>query len=138
MKARITSAGGVASQVLLGGHTLTFDQPETVPGGANQGPSPLDVMAAAVGACAHYFAAAYLVARGLEASDLVVEVEADKVKEPSPRLGAVRLRVVLPSGLRPEQRAALERVVKNCPAYGTLVHGPEVSLVIDEGPAAAA
>ncbi len=138
MKARVTSAGGVASRVVLGDHVLTFDQPESVPGGQDRGPSPLDVMAASVGACAHYFASAYLSARKLDADDLIVEVEAEKVREPSPRFGSVRLRVVLPSGLRPDQRAAIERVVKNCPAYGTLVEGSEVTLVVEERPSAAA
>lgn len=138
MKARVTSVGGVASRVVLGEHVLTFDQPESVPGGQDRGPSPLDVMAASVGACAHYFASAYLFARKLDTDDLVVEVEAEKAREPSPRFGSVRLRVVLPSGLRPEQRTAIERVVKSCPAYGTLVEGTEVTLVVEERPSAAA
>jgi uncharacterized OsmC-like protein len=64
MKAVVESAGGVASRVRLGEHELTFDQPSTVPGGADRGPSPLDVMAISVGACAHYYAAAFLFGRG--------------------------------------------------------------------------
>lgn len=138
MKAVITSAGGVASRVVLGEHTLTFDQPASVPGGEDRGPSPLDVMAAAVGACAHYFASAYLAARKLDVSQLVVEVEAEKVRDPTPRFGSIRLSVVLPPGLRPDQRAAIERVIEACPAYGTLVRAPEVTLVIRERPSAAA
>ncbi len=64
MEIRIESNGGVGARARLGGHTLVFDQ--AVPlGGSDAGPSPLDVMFAAVGACAHYYAAAFLTARGI-------------------------------------------------------------------------
>ena len=53
MKAIIESAGKVASRVRLGEHELVFDQPRSVPGGEDRGPSPLDVMAVSVAACAH-------------------------------------------------------------------------------------
>lgn len=138
MKLMVESAGGVASRVRLGKHELVFDQPETVPFGRDLGPSPLDVLAASVGACAHYFAAAYLQARHVSVADLRVHVEAEKVKEPSPRFGRVALRVELPPGLTPEQVRAVERVVKNCPAYGTVLHGADVELTIDVSPSAAA
>src|SRR5689334_11085104 len=65
MKANIESIGKVASRAHVGGHELIFDQPAAVPGGDDRGPSPLDVMAVSVAACAHYYAAAYLHGRGL-------------------------------------------------------------------------
>ena len=49
MKTIIDSAGAVASSVRLGSHTLVFDQPATVPGGGDLGPSPLDARAQIVG-----------------------------------------------------------------------------------------
>lgn len=138
MKLVVESAGGVASRVRVGAHELVFDQPSTVPFGRDLGPSPLDVLAAAVGACAHYFVAAYLSARQLPVNDLRVEVEVEKVKEPSPRFGRVSLRVHVPAGLTAEQLRAVELVVKHCPAYGTVIHGSEVELTIDVAPSAAA
>ena len=138
MKVVVESAGGVASRVRLGSHELVFDQPEAVPLGRDRGPSPLDVLAASIGACAHYFAAAYLQARRVAVDGLCVHVEAEKVKEPSPRFGRIMLRVEVPPGLTPEQSRAIERVVKNCPAYGTVSHGAEVDLVIEVAPSAAA
>ena len=50
MKASIESAGNVASRVRLGDHELVFDQPRSVPGGEDRGPSPLDLMAVSVAA----------------------------------------------------------------------------------------
>lgn len=132
MKAIVESAGGVASHVRLGTHELLFDQPQSVPGGQDRGPSPLDAMAAAVGACAHYFSAAVLHARKLDPTGLVVEVEAEKVREPSPRFGKFSIRVTLPVHVPERYVPLVERAVRGCPAYGTLVHPPEVEISISK------
>lgn len=128
MKIIIESAGGVASRVTLGNHQTVFDQPRTVPNGEDRGPSPLDMMAATVGACAHYFAAAFLVARKLPIETLKVEVEAEKVREPQPRFGKLSIRLIVPQGVPESYLPQIERVVRNCPAYGTLLHPPDVEL----------
>jgi uncharacterized OsmC-like protein len=128
MKAVIESAGGVASRVHLGDHELIFDQPASVPGGADQGPSPLDVMAASVGACAHYFAAAFLFGRKLSTEGLRVEVEAEKVRDPISRFGSIAVRVYLPPGVPAHYLSAIERAVRGCPVYGTLSMSPTLSL----------
>lgn len=132
MKLVVESAGAVASRVTIGTHELVFDQPQSLPGGEDRGPSPLDVMAASIGACAHYFAAAYLNARKSPVEGLRVEVEAEKVREPQPRFGRLAIRVVLPFGAPEEYRKPIERAVRNCPAYGTLVHPPEVELELTQ------
>ena len=87
-------------------------------------------MAVAVGACAHYFAAAFLFARKLSPDGLRVEVEAEKVREPSPRFGKFSIRVTLPAGVPEHYLPQIERVVRNCPAYGTLLHPPDVELTV--------
>ena len=56
MKAVIESIGRVGSRARVGEHELVFDQPRSVPGGEDRGPSPLDGMVVSVAACAHYFA----------------------------------------------------------------------------------
>ncbi len=128
MKAIIESAGGVASSVHLGSHELLFDQPSAVPGGEDRGPSPLDVMVAAAGACAHYFAAAFLLGRKLSPEGLRVEVEARKARDPTPRLDKVTVHVALPAGVPDDYLPAIERSVRACPAFGTLLRSPEVEL----------
>jgi uncharacterized OsmC-like protein len=132
MKARIISAGRVASRVRLGRHDLTFDQPSTTPGGADTGPSPLDVMAASVAACAHYYAAAFLYARGLPTAELTVDAEWEKDRVPAPRIGKLRIDVRVPAGLSTHELASIERAIKACPAYGTLRYPPSVDFAIGE------
>lgn len=130
MKAIVESAGGVASRVRVGSHTLLFDQPPSVPGGRDVGPSPLDVMAVSVAACAHYFASAFLFGRKLPTEGLRVEVDVEKTRDPAPRLGKVKLHIIVPPEVPEHYLSAIERAVRNCPAYGTLLHPPELQLTV--------
>ena len=135
MKAVIQSAAKVGSRVRIGNHDLVFDQPMSVPGGEDRGPSPLDVLVVSVGACAHYYASAYLYGRHLPTADLTVEVESEKEQVPVPRLARLAIKVRVPPGLSAEQMAAIERVVKRCPAYGTLVRPPSIEITVEnDGP----
>ena len=136
MKVVIESLGGVASRVRLGRHDLTFDQEATVPGGEDRGPSPLDVMATAVGACAHYYVAAFLFGRQHPAAGLRVEVEFEKGRDPVPRLATFSIHVFLPEGVPERYLAGIERAVRHCPAYGTFIHPPEIELAVHPGGAA--
>jgi len=97
VKAVVESIGQVGSRTRVGDHELIFDQPGSVPGGEDRGPSPLDVLAASVAACAHYFAAAYLHGRGLPTDELTVEVTTEKARVPVSRIGRLALQVTLPS-----------------------------------------
>lgn len=130
MKATIESAGGVASRVRVGSHELTFDQTTAAPGGQDRGPSPLDVLPITVGACVHYYAAAYMFARKLPVDGLRVTVEAEKTRDPVPRLGTLKVCVTLPPGFPEEHLPAIDRAIRHCPAYGTLTHLPHVELEV--------
>lgn len=131
MKATIESAGKVASRVRLGSHELLFDQPASVRGGEDRGPSPLDVLVASVAACAHYFGAAYLSARGVDPSVLVVEADAEKERAPLARIGHLALKVRVRSALDARHVEGLVGAIKTCPAYGTLVHPPTIELTVE-------
>jgi len=131
MKVVIESIGKVGSRARVAGHELVFDQPAGVPGGGDRGPSPLDVMSVSIAACAHYFAAAYLFARGLSPEGLTVEASAEKERVPVSRIGRLELKVHAPAGLDQQHVAGLERAIKSCPAYGTLLHPPSVAISIE-------
>ncbi|HXJ22885.1 MAG TPA: OsmC family protein [Polyangia bacterium] len=131
MKLTIQTVGKVGSKVTIDGHELVFDQPASVPGGEDRGPSPLDVMSASVGACAHYFAAAYLHGRGLSPAGLTVEVAAEKERVPLARIGRLEIRVQAPAGLSDRHLAGIARAIESCPAYGTLLSPPTVLISVD-------
>ena len=131
MKAVLDSIGKVGSRARLGQHEMVFDQPPGVPGGEDRGPSPLDVMVLSVAACAHYFASAFLYARGHATDALTVEVESEKQRLPVPRIGRLTLKVRLPAGLSEWEIKGIERAIKGCPAYGTLLHPPTLEIVVE-------
>ena len=133
----IESIGDVGSRALVAEHELVFDQPAGVPGGKDRGPSPLDVMSVSIGACAHYFAAAYLHGRGLSPDGLSVEVTTEKQRVPVNRIGRLAIQVHLPPGLPDRHVAGIERAIKSCPAYGTLLYPPSVEISLDGGSAPA-
>jgi len=133
MRAIVESLGKVASRARVGAHELLFDQPPPVPGGDDRGPSPLDVMVVSVAACAHYFAAAFLHGRGLATEGLTVEVDAEKERVPIARIGRLAITVRVPPGLSERQLAGIERAVKTCPAYGTLIRPPSVEILVEGG-----
>jgi uncharacterized OsmC-like protein len=137
MKAVVESTGKVGSHARLGEHEVVFDQPLGVPGGQDRGPSPLDLMVLSVAACAHYFASAFLYARGHATDAVTVEVESEKQRLPVSRIGRLTLRVRLPAGLSDGEIAGIERAIKGCPAYGTLLHPPTVEISVVAPPAPA-
>jgi uncharacterized OsmC-like protein len=131
MKAIVESIGKVGSRARVGNHELVFDQPTSVPGGGDRGPSPLDVMMVSVAACAHYFASAFLYGRGLATEKLTVEVEAEKERVPISRIGRLVITVRVPPELSEREIASIERAIKACPAYGTLLRPPTVEIHVD-------
>lgn len=131
MKAVIESIGDVGSRVRLGGHELIFDQPTGVPGGADRGPSPLDAMVVSVAACAHYFAAAYLHGRGMSTDGLTVEVEATKERLPVSRIQRIAMKVRLPAPVSERHVSGVQRAIRACPAYGTLLHPPALEIGVE-------
>ncbi|HVZ72795.1 MAG TPA: OsmC family protein [Polyangia bacterium] len=130
MKFVVESAGAVASRVRLGSHVILFDQPP-VYGGADAGPSPLDVLVASVAACAHYYVSAFLRARGLPNEDVTVEVDAEKVTRPAPRIARLGLQVHVPESFTETELVGMVRAIKRCPAYNTLVSAPAVEMSVD-------
>ena len=134
MNALIESIGKVGSRARVGNHQMVFDQPRGVPGGEDRGPSPLDAMVVAVGACAHYFAAAFLDARGYATDAVTVEVLSEKNRLPVSRIGHLTIKVRLPTGVSDRHIAGVERAIKSCPAYGTLLHPPTVEIAVEAQP----
>src|SRR5262249_16414077 len=72
--------------------------------------------------------------RRLQVEGLRVEVEAHKGRTPSPRIERLSVRVMLPAGVPEKSLPSIERAIRNCPAYGTLVHPPDVELTVLKEP----
>jgi uncharacterized OsmC-like protein len=119
---------GKQFDILIRGHHILSDQtPES--GGADAGVSPPELLLAALGSCAAYYAVEYLHARNLGAAGLHVHVTAEKAFAPT-RLDSFRIGVVAP-GLPAQYRQGLVRAVRSCLIHNTLTTAPSVEIAIE-------
>ena len=127
MEVVIQHLGKVRFEARAGSHTLISDQ-LAANGGEDSGMTPPELLLSALGTCAGYYAAQYLLARSLSTEGLGIRVTAEKAAQPA-RLGSFRIEVTGPA-LGERQRAGLDRAVKACLIHNTLLHTPEIETVV--------
>jgi putative redox protein len=119
-------AGGYAHDVEIeGGHTVVIDEPSSVDGGTDTGPSPTRLVAAALAGCVAVTIEMYAERKGWDVG--AVEVDVDVSYEGfAPRSFDVTLR--LPAGLSAEQRERLTVIARRCPVHKLLAGETAVSV----------
>jgi putative redox protein len=114
-------------EIFIRNHRLISDQPVDN-GGADLGPTPPEFLLASLASCAAYYAAQYLKARQLPASDLRVSVQAEKALHPA-RLASFRIEITAPD-LDQRHQEGLLRAAKACLIHNTLLGRPAVEVVL--------
>ncbi|KPF73862.1 hypothetical protein IP88_08370 [alpha proteobacterium AAP81b] len=122
-----TGAGTFQQRVHAGGVTFLADEPEAV-GGLGTGPSPYDLLAAALGACTAMTLRLYARRKGLELAPLVTRVRHAKIHaadcaECETKVGkvdALDVELEIAGDLSDEQRARLVEIADMCPVHRTL------------------
>jgi putative redox protein len=126
-----TVHGGIAElaqEITVGRHQLISDEPETA-GGADRGPSPYDLLLAALGACTSMTVAMYARRKGWPLQDVRVtlrhsRIHASDCAECETRdgmLDRIEREVAFSGPLTGEQRARLLDIANRCPVHRTLV-----------------
>jgi len=110
---------------IQGGHRLVIDEPEES-GGANQGPSPTRILAAALASCTAITIEMYAERKDWDVGELEVEVEMEYGDAGVPRSFVVTLR--LPRGFSEEQAERLKAIAGKCPVHRVLSHEREVTI----------
>ena len=130
--------GPFLNQVVAGSHRFLADEPVSI-GGFDAGPSPYDLLAAALGACTSMTLRMYADRKGLPLDRVIVEVTHAKVHaidcaecvDEGPAAAAARSaaltmidrferRIILAGALDGAQREALLRIADRCPVHRTL------------------
>jgi uncharacterized OsmC-like protein len=118
----------VQFEIKTRGHVVVSDQPEEM-GGFDEGMTPPELMLAALGSCAGFYAADYLKRQKLVLEGTKVRVTAEKAKNPA-RLDQFRIDVDVPVGLSEEQLKGVEEAVHRCLIHNTLMHPPSIQLTV--------
>jgi putative redox protein len=103
--------------VTAGDHTITVDEPVTS-GGQDEGPSPQELLAAALASCTAVTMEMYAQRKGWDTSGLSVDVEYTPAERGYPTKFDLVLR--MPAHLEEQQIEKLQVIAAKCPVHRTL------------------
>ena len=126
-------ATGFAQQILAGSHALNADEPPDA-GGADSGPSPYDLLLAALGACTSMTVGMYARHKAWPLESVTVRLRHSRVhaadcstcETKEGMLDRIERDVQLIGALSTEQRAKLLEICNKCPVHRTLSSGIDI------------
>ena len=126
MNLTVVYKGGTRFDVTNGKHVLVTDQP-VVDGGNDAGMSPVELFVGSLASCVAYFVGQYCARHQIPCEGFTVEAGWSYAEQPH-RVGAVEIKLNLPSDLTPEQREKLLKVAHGCTIHQSLAVPPKVDI----------
>jgi putative redox protein len=120
--ARLTGSGRFQTRIEVRGGTIMADEPTEV-GGLGTGPTPYELLSAALGACTAMTLKLYAERKGWTLPDL--EVEVAHSRDTSGRDRFTR-RIAYDGDLSDEWQAKMIEIADKCPVHRTLMRGFEI------------
>ncbi|MBA2349798.1 MAG: OsmC family protein [Solirubrobacterales bacterium] len=117
MKATSTRAGHFKQSVRVRSHQLTVDEPKDI-GGQDSGPSPEELLAAALASCTAITMEMYAQRKGWDIDGVEVEADYTPGERGCPTRFAMTLR--LPENMPEEIARKLQIIAAKCPVHRTL------------------
>ena len=120
-------ANGFAQDVTAGGHRFVSDEPESA-GGTNTGPTPYDLLLAALGSCTSMTIAMYARRKNWPLERVSVRLRHSRVHaedcsvcdESEAKLTVIERDIDLVGALDDDKRARLLEIANRCPVHRTL------------------
>lgn len=134
-----TGESGYRTDIVANGHTMVADEPKAV-GGTDLGPTPYDLVAAALGACTSMTLRMYADRKGWALEEAIVGVEHKRLHaiderecEDRPvRLDVLERKLRLVGSLSEDQRERLREIADKCPVSRTLKAGVKVVSAVED------
>jgi len=122
-----TGTEGFRTEILANGHSLVSDEPTSV-GGSNAGPTPYDLLVAALGACTSMTLRMYADRKHLPLEEVTVRLRHAKVhaadcadcEKPASKIDQIEREIELTGALDEAQRERLLEIAERCPVHRTL------------------
>ncbi len=128
MEVTVEHLGAVQFEIKARQHTIASDQPAEN-GGFDEGMTPPELLLAALGSCAGFYAAQYLRKHKLANEGTRVRVSAEKVKNPA-RMDNFKVEVETPVELDDKHKQGVEDAVHHCLIHNTLLNPPQIALQV--------
>jgi putative redox protein len=124
----VESAQGLSQEIRIRGHRLRADEPKEV-GGEDTGPSPYELLLAALGACTSMTLQLYAKRKGWPLEKVKVSLRHGKIhardcaecETVEGKIDQVDLRLALSGSLTDAQCSKLVEIASRCPVHRTLV-----------------
>jgi len=121
------TAAGFAQKIEVGSHRLDADEPVSF-GGTDSGPSPYDLLLAALGSCTSMTIGLYARKRGWPLENITVSLrhskihaaDCDNCETKEGKIDRIERDIQLTGSLTDEQRAKLMEIADKCPVHQTL------------------
>jgi len=117
---------GVASTIETRGHRVDVDAPPSM-GGEDTGPTPVELLAGALGSCIVFYVARWAREAGLPYEgmqvklDYVLDMEAHCVP-------VINVEITMPEDFPAARKEALMRVAEHCTVHNTLCSPPRITM----------
>ncbi|HKQ93877.1 MAG TPA: OsmC family protein [Blastocatellia bacterium] len=137
VRVKLTMKEGFRTQITAGAHTLIADEPKEV-GGTDEGPSPYELLLAALGACTAMTLKMYVERKKLPITDVEVSLTFDRihiddcescVKEErlnDQEVQHISRLIYVTGDVTEEQKERLLYIAGRCPVHVTLHSNPHV------------
>ena len=127
------SAAGFTQEITVGSHRLFSDEPKEA-GGENAGPSPYELLAAALGACTSMTLGMYARRKQWPLASVIVRLRHSKIHATDcadcdtkeVMLDRIERDIELIGDLTEEQRTKLLEIADKCPVHRTLTRGVHI------------
>jgi putative redox protein len=127
------SAAGFTQEITIGSHRIFSDEPKAQ-GGENAGPSPYELLAAALGACTSMTLGMYARRKQWPLASVIVRLRHSKIHAKDcadcdtkdEMLDRIDRDIELMGDLTGEQREKLLEIADTCPVHRTLTRGMRI------------